>query len=329
MNSRFTFLRRTALVLAVGASLGLTAQAQEKYPTRAIKLVIPYAPGGSLDPIGRLLADEMAKRLGQPVVVDNAPGANGMLGASRVLGSPADGYTLLLGITSNVTLAPLVTPNAKYKSADFDALNMVGTSGLVLVTKPSLPAKTLDELIALAKSKPGALSYGVPGAGSIYHLAMEVLNLKAGTNITVIPYKGAGQASVDVIGGQLDMALLGLPAMLGFIDSNKMKALAVMSKRRDIGNKSIPAAAETAGLVDLDYSVWTGVFAPKGTPEPIKARLHSTIAEVLAMPAVVAQYEKMGVEVAKPQSMAQFTKFIADDTAKLQREVQATKLQLD
>lgn len=329
MISRFNPLRRALLTLAVGAGLGLSAHAQDKYPVRPIKLVIPYAPGGSLDPIGRVLADEMAKQLGQPVVVDNVPGANGMLGASKVLSSPADGYTLLLGITSNVTLAPLVTPNAKYKSADFDALNMVGTSGLVLVTRPGLPVKSLGDLVTLAKNQPGSLSYGVPGAGSLYHLVMEVLNLKTGANIALIPYKGAGQASVDVIGGQLDMALLGLPAMLGFIESHKMNALAVMSKHRDIGNKSIPAASETPGLVDMDYSIWTGVFAPKGTPAPIKAKLHSTISQVLAMPAVATQYAKMGVEVAKPQSMEEFGKFIENDTAKLQREVKATNLKLD
>ncbi|MPT10696.1 MULTISPECIES: tripartite tricarboxylate transporter substrate binding protein [Comamonas] len=329
MNSRFDHLRRALLLLAVGSGLGFSAYAQDKYPVRPIKLVIPYAPGGSLDPIGRVLADEMAKKLGQPVVVDNVPGANGMLGASKVLSSSADGYTLLLGITSNVTLAPLVTPNAKYKSSDFDALNMVGTSGLVLVTRPDLPVKSLSDLIKLAKGKPGTLSYGVPGAGSLYHLAMEIFNLKTGANITLIPYKGAGQASVDVIGGQLDMALLGLPAMLGFIESNKMKALAVMSKSRDIGNKNIPAASETPGLMDLDYSIWTGVFAPKGTPVHIKTKLHSTINQILANPSIAAQYEKMGVEVAKPQSMEAFSKFIENDTAKLQREVKATNLKLE
>jgi len=329
MISRFNHLCKALWLLVVGAGLGFAAHAQDPYPARPISLIIPYAPGGSLDPIGRLLADEMAKTLGQAVVVNNVPGANGMLGASRVLSSPADGYTLLLGITSNVTLGPLVTPNARYRSADFDALHMVGTSGLVLVTRPDLPVNSLDELIQLAKRKPGALNYGVPGAGSLSHLAMETLTRKTGVNITSIPYKGAGQASVDVIGGQLDMALLGLPAMLGFIDAKRMKALAVLSKERDIGNKRIASASETPGLEDMDYSIWIGVFAPKGTPDHIKTKLHATIQQVLAMPTVVAQYEKMGVAVAKPQSMAVFTRFIENDTAKLQREVHAANLRIE
>jgi len=329
MISRCNHLRKALWLLLVGASLGFAAYAQDPYPARPISLVIPYAPGGSLDPIGRLLADEMAKTLGQAVVVNNIPGANGMLGASRVLSSPADGYTLLLGITSNVTLGPLVAPNARYQSSDFDALHMVGTSGLVLVTRPNLPVNSLDDLIKLAQSKPGALNYGVPGAGSLYHLAMETLTRKTGADIALIPYKGAGQASVDVIGGQLDMALLGLPAMLGFIESNRMKAVAVMSKERDIGNKRIASASETPGLEDVDYSIWTGVFAPKGTPDYVKTKLHSAIQQVLSMPAVVAQYEKMGVDVAKPQSMAAFARFIENDTAKLQREVHATNLRIE
>lgn len=328
MTFTINHLRR-AMLVAVGAGFALVANAQDNYPVRAIKLVIPYAPGGSLDPIGRVLGEELSKKLGQPVVVDNVAGANGTLGASKVLSSPADGYTLLVGITSNITLAPSVMPTLKWKSSDFDAISKVGTSGLVLLTRQDLGVNSVADLVKLSKSKPNGLTYAVPGTGSLFHLAMESFNLKTGANVQVIPYKGAGPAVVDLIGGQVDAAVLGLPAMLGHIEAKKVKALGVMSKARDIGNKSIPSVSETPGLNDFDYSVWTGIFAPKGTPAAVKAKLHSTIAEVLAMPSVQAQYVKMGVEISKPMSMEEFAKFIAADAAKLEQEVKATKLKFD
>lgn len=322
------FFKGALAALSLGVLAVASLHAQTNFPVKPIKLIIPYAPGGSLDPIGRVLSEELGKQLGQPIVVENVAGANGTIGAIKVQTSPADGYTLLLGITSNVTLAA-ASPRAKYKSSDFDALNMVGTSGLVLVARPDLAISSASDLVALAKSKPGKLSYGVPGAGSLYHLAMEDFKQRTGTDITLIPYKGAGQAAIDIIGGQLDVALLGMPAMLGHIQAGKMKGLAVMSKSRDIGNRNIPSVSETAGLSNFDYSIWTGVFAPKGTPDAIKQKIHEAISKVLAMPSVNAQYAKMGVEVSKPMTMEGFSRFIADDAAKMSKTVKETKLELE
>ncbi|GFN29620.1 tripartite tricarboxylate transporter substrate binding protein [Achromobacter denitrificans] len=313
------------LTLAALAAGSAFAHADSAYPDRPIRMIIPYAPGGSLDPIGRVLGEELARRLKQPVVVENVAGANGMLGGNRVAKAAPDGYTLLIGITSNVSLAPLVTPEAQYQASDFDAIGMVGTSGLVLVARPDLPAADMAGVLALARQKPGGLSYGIPGSGSLYHLAMEAIKSDTQTNIVAVPYRGAGQASIDVMGGQIDVALLGLPAMLPHIASQKMKALAVMSKQRDVGDKSIPSASETAGLEGIDYTIWTGVFAPKGTPEPVRQRLHEELQAILRQPEVIENYRKMGVEVAPAQTMAEFAAFIASQTDKLKSDIARTK----
>lgn len=311
-----------AAALLAGAA---ATHAEAAYPDRPIRMIIPYAPGGSLDPIGRVLGEELSRRLQQPVVVENVAGAGGMLGANRVAKANPDGYTLLIGITSNVSLAPLVTPQAQYQAADFDAISMVGTSGLVLVARPDLPVSDLAGALALARQKPGSLSYGIPGTGSLYHLAMEALKSDTGTDIVAVPYKGAGQASIDLMGGQIDLALLGLPAMLPHIANHKMKALAVMSRNRDVGDKNIPSASETAGLEGIDYDIWTGVFAPKGTPEPVRQRLHQEIQAILQSPEVIEGYRKMGVEVAPPQTLAQFSAFIAGQTDKLKSDIGRTR----
>lgn len=327
--TRPSLMRRLTLAgLALASCLSLPALAADDYPQRPIRLVIPYPPGGSLDPIGRVLAEELSRRVKQAVVVENVAGANGMVGSTRVVKSAPDGYTLLLGITSNVALVPLVTPESPYQASDFDAVGMVGTSGLVLVSKPDLPVSSLEDLLAQARQRPGAFSYGVPGSGSLYHLVMEAIKVDTGVNIVAVPYRGAGQASVDVMGGQIDLALLGLPAMLPHIASGKMKALAVMSQARDIGNPDIPAAAETPELAAVDYTIWTGLFAPKGLPTPVRERLQTELQAVLASPDVVQAYAKMGVQVAM-QSEEDFATFVARDSEKLRQDVKRTELKID
>lgn len=328
--TRHRLLRRLTLAgLALAGCLSLPALAAEDYPQRPIRLIIPYPPGGSLDPIGRVLAEELSQRVKQAVVVENVAGANGMVGSTRVVKSPADGYTLLLGITSNVALVPLVTPNSPYQASDLDAIGMVGTSGLVLVGKPDLPVDSLQSLLTEARARPGSFSYGVPGSGSLYHLVMDAIKADTGTDIVAVPYRGAGQASVDIMGSQIDVALLGLPAMLPHIASGKMKALAVMSRERDIGNTDIPAAAETPGLQSVDYTIWTGLFAPKGLPAPVRERLHGELQAVLASPEVAQAYARMGVQVAAPQSSEAFASFVARDSEKLRQDVQRTQLKID
>lgn len=315
------------------AALALTAAtpvlAASDYPDRPIRMVIPFPPGGSLDPIGRVLAEELSQRLKQPVIVENVAGANGMVGSARVNKSPADGYTLLVGITSSIALVPLVTPNPAYQPTDFDAIGKIGTSGLVLVGKPDLPVNTLADLLELARKRPGQLSYGVPGSGSLFHLVMEVIKADAGVDLVAVPYRGAGQASVDLMGNQIDVAMLGLPAMLPHIASNKMKALAVTSKTPDIGNPSIPVAASVPALKNVDYDIWTGLFAPKGTPPAVRDRLHDALQDILKSPKVVDAYAKMGVQVASPQSAAQFGDYVKEDSVRLRRDVERTHLKAE
>lgn len=303
--------------------------AADAYPERPIRMIIPYPPGGSLDPIGRLLGEELSLRLKQPVIIENVAGANGTLGSARAAKAAPDGYTVLVGITSTIALAPITTPDPPYQAGDFDAIGMVGTSGLVLVGKPDLAANSLSELLETARKHPGKLSYAVPGMGSLYHLAMEDVKMNSGANIVAVPYRGAGQASVDVMGGQIDMAVLGLPAMLPHIASGKLKALAVMSRKRDLGNADIPAAAEMPELKNVDYNIWTGLFAPRGLPQAVRQRLHKELQAALGSPKLVEAYAKMGVEVAPAQSLEAFSTFVAEESARLRKAVARTNLQVE
>lgn len=320
MTPRIAHLLRHGVAATACAVLGLAAapaQAADAFPSQPIRLIVPYAPGGSLDAIARPLANELGARLGQSIIVENIAGASGTIGAARVVKARPDGHTLLLGITSNVALSPLVDSKVPYKTTDLAPVAKVGTSGLVLVARPDLPVSSMSDLIALAKRSPGKLSYGVPGSGSLYHLAMEDLNSTAGIDITLVPYSGAGQVGNDVMGSHLDLGLVGLPAFIPLIDSKKLKALAVMSKTRDIGAPDIPSASETGSLAQLDFSIWTGVFAPKDTPESIKATLHDAIVVVLADPDVKAQYARIGVAVAGPLSPSAYAEEIRQESVKL------------
>jgi len=330
--TRQNFTHRLLLGLAVLvllAGTGVPTSARADYPDRPIRMIIPYPPGGSLDPIGRLLAEALAKHLEQAVVVENVAGAGGMIGAARVAKSAPDGYTVLAGITSNIALAPLVTPNAAYQADDFDAIGMVGTSGMVLVSKPDLPVHDLEQWLRAAHARPGAYSYGIPGSGSLFHLVMEAIKADTGINVVAVPYRGAGQASVDIMGGQLEVALLGLPAMLPHIAAGKMKALAVMSKEPDIGNPDIPSAADIPALAGMDYTIWTGLFAPKGVPPEVRQRLHDALNSVLVSADVVQAYAQMGVKAASPQPAGAFAEFVEKDIARIRHDIARTHFKIE
>ncbi|MDF3831732.1 tripartite tricarboxylate transporter substrate binding protein [Cupriavidus basilensis] len=293
------------------------AFAEDAFPSRTIKLVVSYGAGGSLDAMARVLATELGKLVEQPVVVENIAGAGGTLGVRRVVDAAPDGYTLLMGVTSDVALAPSSNPTVKYRAGDLQAVAKVGTSGIVMIGRPGLTANTLAELIGLARSQPGTLRYGTSGAGSLQHLAMETLKLKTGVNIPFIPYKSATQVVADVIGGHLDLGVVGLPAVLPHISGGKVKAFAILSRQRDAGNRNIPAAAEMPALQALDFNLWTGIFAPRGTPTLIVDKLNASIAAALSRPELVEKYSQMGVEIAAPATSQQFSQYVAAEERKL------------
>lgn len=307
-------LRPLTLALAATSLLALahgSACAQSPYPSRPIKLIVPYAAGGTVDVFARIVTPGLEAKLKQAVVVDNVPGAGGTLGVNKGVKSAPDGYTIVMGIVSDVVLAPLTESTVTYSHKDLDAIAPLGTSGLAMVAKPSLGINSFASLISYAKAHPGKLSYGATGAGSLPALAMESLKQRAKVDIEFIPYASASKIALDLMGGHLDIALSGLPALLEPIKSGKMTPVGVMSKERDLGAPELGAAGETAELAGMDFYFWTGLFAPKGTPPDIIAKLNQAFSEVLADEKVRTKFKDYGVKISPSMTPVQFTAFVA------------------
>ncbi|WP_447917978.1 Bug family tripartite tricarboxylate transporter substrate binding protein [Achromobacter aegrifaciens] len=329
LSVRMAIMATAALAATGGVSAAQAAESAAGYPARPIRLVVSYGAGGSLDAMTRSLGQELGKELGQSAVVENFAGAGGTIGVKRVIAAAPDGYTLLMGITSDVALAPLTNETANYRSSDLLPIANIGTSGIVLIGRPDLQADNLAELLQLAKAQPGRLTYATSGSGSMQHVAMEDLKSRAGIDVQLIPYKSASNIVTDVLGGHVDLAVIGLPAVLPLIAQKKVKAYAVMSGKRDLGDKSIPAAGETPGLEGMDFALWTGMFAPKGTPAEIVEKMHVAVAKALTQPRVVEQFSKMGVEIAAPHSVAEFDAYVQNSQRQLQESVARVKIGLD
>lgn len=298
-------LATVGMLLTCGA-----AQAQAPYPSRPIKLIVPYAAGGSVDVFARIVTPGLEAKLKQPVVVENVAGAGGALGVNKGVKSPADGYTIVMGIVSDVVLAPLTESAVHYTYKDLEAIAPLGTSGLAVVAKPALGISSFETLIAHARAHPGKLSYGATGAGSLPALAMESLKQRAKLNIEFIPYASASKIALDVMGGHLDIALSGLPALLEPIKSGKVTAVGVLSKDRDIGAPDIAAAGDSAELKGMDFYFWTGLFAPKGTAPSVVAKLNAAFTEVLAEEKVRNRFKDYGVKISQPMTPAEFSSFV-------------------
>lgn len=298
------------ITVATIAAIPATAAAQ--YPDRPIKLIVPYAPGGSVDTFARVVGPALEARLKQPIIIENIQGAGGAIGISRLSKAAPDGYTVGLGIVSDVVLAPLTDNTAAYTYRDLEAIAPLGTSGAGVVAKTSLGFKSLSDMIAYARANPGKLSYGATGAGSLPTLAMEALKRQAKVDIAFVPYQSASKIALDVMGGHLDIAVAGLPGLLEHIKTGKVSGVGVLSKERDIGASDLPAAGDTPELKGIDFYFWTGIFAPKGTPGPIINRVNTAFTEVMRDDKVRARFREFGVKVGEPMTPAIFSKFVAN-----------------
>ena len=280
--------------LALPALLSTVTWAQQ-YPDRPVKLVVPYAPGGSADIVGRLISDEWGKALGKPMVIDNKPGAGGNLGVDAVAKAPADGYTIGLQ-TVSLAINPSLTAKMPYDTLkDLAPLGMVASSQHVLVVTNKLPAKDVKELIAQAKAAPGKLTYGSAGAGSSFHMSAELFKAVAGVSIVHVPYRGGGPAMTDTIGGQVDMSFPVLSAAKGQVQAEKLRALGVTGSKRSPLMPNVPTIAE-AGLPNYAFETWFMVFAPAATPKPIIDKLNATLTQALNTPAVKERMEREGFD---------------------------------
>jgi len=284
-----------AIACMVLACLSVVAQAQD-YPARAVRIVSPFAPGGPNDIIARLVAQKLSEALGQGFVVENRTGAGGNLGTDFVAKAPADGYTLLFAGPGSLIINPLLTKVPYDTARDFAPISIVATAPNVLVVHPSVPAKTVKELIALARAQPGRLNYASAGTGSTAHFAVALFATMAGVELAHVPYRGTGPGVNDLVGGQVQLAIFGIPPVLPHVRSGKLRALAVTGKSRSPELPEVPTVDE-AGVPGYEMNPWYGLLAPAGTPQAIVARLSSEVAKIVRSPDM---REKLAAQGAEP-----------------------------
>ena len=303
----------SALFLAFfGVSALAQAPGSSGYPTKPIRLVVPFTPGGSTDVLARAIGQELTKACGQSVVVENVPGAGGAIGADKVAKAAPDGYTLLMGHIGTLAVNPSLYPRLPYNPVkDFAPVAWVARVPNVLVVHPSVAAKNVKELVALAKSRPGQLNYGSGGNGSAANLATEFLKLQTGTSLVHIPYRGTAPAVTDLMAGQIQLMFTGLPALVAPLKGGQLRALAVSSPQRLEALPGVPTVAES-GYPGFEADQWYGVVAPAGTPRDVVATLNAQINQALAAPELKTRLAAEGA-IATPTSPEVFGKLIASE----------------
>lgn len=315
-------------LLAATAPWTLCARAQQPYPDKVIRIVVPFGPGGNTDKTGRLVADILGNAFKATVIVENRPGASGIVGTDRVAKSAPDGYTLLEASPQELTINPHLFSKIPYVAErDFIPVTLVASSPLVLVVNPSVTARSVSELVEAARARPGQLTFASSGNGSGGHLAGELLNISEKINIRHIPYSGAGAALTDVLGGQVNMTYLGLATVLPHIKAGKLRALAVSTAKRSPFAPDIPTMAES-NITDYEVGNWWGLFAPAGVPDAIIQRLNATIVEGLRQPEVRARLAQDGSEPVG-NSVAEFRRFVRAESDRYGRVIQQAGIKLD
>ena len=310
---RFTgFVAATAAVAAAMLLAPSPASAQAAYPSRAIKLIVPFPAGGGTDLIAREVANKVAVANGWSIIIDNKPGSGGNLGVDAAAKAPADGYTLVLGQTSNLAINPTLYPKLPYNpEKDLTPIVTVASAPLALVVAADSPYKTLADVVAAAKAKPEALNYASSGSGTVAHLATELLQKTAGVKFTHVPYKGAAQGSTDLIGGQIQMYMSSVPTLIGYVKNGKMRVLAVTSAKRTADLPAVPTVAES-GFKGFEAVTWFGIAGPDGVPKDVVAKVNGAFNKALQDPEVKKKLASQGAD-ALGGTPEQFAKLIRDD----------------
>jgi len=308
-------------------ALASTAWAQP-YPIKPIRIIVPFVPGGNVDITARTVAPALGDALGQPVVVENRPGAAGMVGAQAMMGSPADGYTLMMGSNSSLAVAPNLYPSWPYDPIKGIApISNLAITPFVLVVKPALPAQTLADLIKLAKEQPGRLSMASAGNGSSNHLVGELFQIMTGLKFNHVPYKGAGAALVDLAGGQVDLLFDQASSTVANVRGGKIRALAVASRSRQGALPDTPTFAE-AGLRDFEVDNFTGLVGPAGMPADAVARVHAAAVKALATPQVKERFASLGVQPVG-DTPEQFGAVIREDLARWSKVIKSAGVKVE
>jgi tripartite-type tricarboxylate transporter receptor subunit TctC len=319
---KFTLLRRTVLacgLLAAAAASG-PALADEAYPNRAITMVVGYPAGGSTDLIGRFVADGLAARLGQPVVVENLGGAGGTIGAQKVAKAAPDGYTLLVGANNELAIAKLINKSVKYSIADFTPIGLVGSQPMVLVASPKAGVKNAAEFSQLVARNPGKFSYGSSGVGTALHLAGEMIKEQGKLHMLHIPYRGVAPLTTDLVGNNIEFGMFVLSSGLPQIKAGKVVALGTTEAKRSAATPDIPALAELPQFKNVDINSWFALMGPKGLPAPVAARLKKALDETMASPEFRKKMTDAGIVVM--DSKADAGKYIHGEIAKYAKIVQ-------
>ncbi len=317
MKSAVAFSTAVLCACAAASASAQTAGsgAGQAYPAKAIRIVTPYAPGGTADILARVVAQKLSEAWGQQVVIDNRPGASGMIGADIAAKAAPDGYTLLMAYTAEIAIVQSLFKTMTYDPVrDFFPVTLAAVTPMIFVVHPSLPVRNVKELIALAKTRPGQLPYASAGNGSPAHLAFELLQRSAQITIIHVPYKGAAPALTDLLGGHVVMFFSGMPPAMPHIKADKLRAIAVSTATRSPAAAEVPTVAES-GLRDFDIGTWFGVLVPAATPRDVVAKLNAEIARALTLPDVKARLAREGAETA-PNSPEQFGRFIQSEIAK-------------
>ena len=317
-----------ALTSSLTASLSTAQTAAQNYPQKPIRMIVPFTPGGSTDILARSIGQELSKAWGQSVIIENIAGAGGSIGADKAAKSPADGYTLLMGHIGTLAVNPSLYPKLPYNPIkDFAPVAWVARVPNVLVVNPNVPAKSVQELVALAKSKPGQLSYGSGGNGSAANLATEYFKMQTETAILHIPYRGTAPAVTDLMGGQIQMLFTGAPAVMGQVKNGQLRALAVSSPKRLDALPDLPTVAE-AGYKNFEADQWYGVVAPTGTPRDIVLKLNQQINVALNSAELKKRLTTEGA-VATPETPEVFGKLIAQEIERWRPVITSGRVKAD
>ena len=320
-----TWIVMAAAALAVPLAGAVAAQ---EYPTKPIRVINPFAPGGPVDVIGRLITARLSESWGQPVIVDNRPSAGGAVAGEIVAKARPDGYTLLVH-SSTIVINAALYPKLPYDTGkDFAPVAQMAFSPGIMVVHPSLPANSIRELIALAKKRPGGLNYASAGNGTPGHLSMEILKKQAGIDIVHIPYKGAGPAIIDLVGGQVQLSSTNISAVVPHVTAGRLRALAVTSLQRWPTLPDVPTVAED-GLPGYEAINWYAFLAPARTPAPILAKINADVARIIEQPEIAKRFSALDVAGAGNASPAEFSKFFQSELAKWSQAVSAAGVKPD
>jgi tripartite-type tricarboxylate transporter receptor subunit TctC len=323
---RADWMRIFSCAVLIAAGMG-TGNAQT-YPIRPIRIVVPFAPGGGTDMLGRSIAQKLTEAWGQAVVVDNRSGGGGNIGTDMVAKSPPDGYSLLMGYVGNLAINPFLFKDLPYNSVkDFAPITLAATAPNVLVAHPSVSASSVKELVALAKASPARLNYASAGNGTVGHMVAELFKTVTGTNLVHVPYKGNGAAITDMLAGNVQLMFSAPATVIHHVKAGKLKGLATTSPKRLAGLEEVPTFVE-AGYPAVEGSAWYGVLAAAGTPQPIVAKLHRELVRIIRLPEIKERFASQGYD-AVTCTPEEFSQLIKTDLARWQKVVKASGARVD